>query len=98
MLVKLIQFGIKSLRLGRALDPGFTLTVEPGIYCIPALMDQWRTEKKYEDFINYDALELLRNFSGVRVEEDYLITDTGALLLGKKLPMTVAEVETIRGI
>ena len=96
-LKKSTQFGIKSLRLGRALEPGFTLTVEPGVYCIPALMDQWREEKKYEDFINYDALESLRHFSGVRVEEDYLVTKDGAVLLGKKLPMTIAEVEAIRG-
>ena len=96
-LKKSTQFGIKSLRLGRALEPGFTLTVEPGIYCIPALMDQWRVEKRNEDFINYNKLESLRNFSGIRVEEDYLITNDGAMLLGKKLPMTVAEVEAIRG-
>jgi len=95
-LKKSTQFGIKSLRLGRALEPGFTLTVEPGVYCIPALMDQWKAEKTYEDFINYEALESLRHFSGVRVEEDYLVTNTGALLLGKKLPMTIAEVEAIR--
>ena len=94
---KSTQFGIKSLRLGRNLEPGFTLTVEPGVYCIPALMDQWKAEKKFESFINYEALETLRNFGGIRVEEDFLIINDGAKLLGKKLPMTVAEIEAIRG-
>ena len=95
---KSTQFGMKSLRLGRKLEPGFTLTVEPGVYCIPALMDKWKAEKKFESFINYETLEVLRNFGGIRVEEDFLITSTGSKLLGKKLPMTVAEIEAIRGV
>ncbi len=93
---KSTQFGMKSLRLGRALEPGFTLTVEPGIYCIPHLMDQWKAENKVTNFINYNALEAYRDFSGIRVEEDYLITENGARLLGKKLPITIEEVEAIR--
>ena len=95
-LKKSTQFGMKSLRLGRALEPGFTLTVEPGIYMIPQLMDKWEAENKFTEFINYPALQSYRDFSGIRVEEDYLITETGCRLLGKKLPMTVAEVETVR--
>lgn len=95
-LIKSTQFGMKSLRLGRALEPGFTLTVEPGVYFIPQLIDKWRAEKQFTDFINYDALEKYKDFSGIRVEEDHLITETGARLLGKKMPMTVAEVEAIR--
>ena len=95
-LKKSTLFGMKSLRLGRALEPGFTLTVEPGIYMIPQLMDKWEAENKFTEFINYPALQSYRDFSGIRVEEDYLITETGYRLLGKKLPMTVAEVEAIR--
>jgi Xaa-Pro aminopeptidase len=95
-LKKSTQFGMKSLRLGRALEPGFTLTVEPGIYMIPQLMDQWQAENKFTAFINYPALQAYRDFSGIRVEEDYLITETGSHLLGKKLPITVAEVEAVR--
>lgn len=95
-LKKSTQFGMKSLRLGRALEPGFTLTVEPGIYMIPQLMDKWKGEQKFTSFINYEALDKYRDFSGIRVEEDYLVTDEGCRLLGKKLPMTVDEVETVR--
>lgn len=96
-LKKSTQFGMKSLRLGRALEPGFTLTVEPGIYMIPQLMDKWEAENKFTEFINYNALQNYRDFSGIRVEEDYLVTETGYRLLGKKLPMTVDEVEAVRG-
>jgi Xaa-Pro aminopeptidase len=95
-LKKSTQFGMKSLRLGRALEPGFTLTVEPGIYMIPQLMDKWQAENKFTDFINYPALQAYRGFSGIRVEEDYLVTETGYRLLGKKLPMTITEVEAVR--
>jgi Xaa-Pro aminopeptidase len=95
-LTKSTQFGIKSLRLGKELEAGFTLTVEPGIYLIPQLIDQWKSENKFTEFVNYPALETYRDFSGIRVEEDYLITKEGCRLLGKKLPMTVAEVEAAR--
>ena len=90
------QFGMKSLRLGRALEAGFTLTVEPGIYMIPHLMDLWRTEGKFLEYINYSALEGYRDFGGIRIEEDYLITAEGYRLLGNKMPLTVAELEAVR--
>jgi Xaa-Pro aminopeptidase len=60
------------------------------------LIDSWKAENKFAEFINYAALENYRNFSGIRVEEDYLITENGYRLLGKKLPITVDEVEAVR--
>lgn len=87
------QFGFKSLRLARPLEPGFVFTVEPGIYFIPELMDKWRAEKMFTDFICYDKLDGWKDFSGIRNEEDYLITPTGARRLGKYKPMTIDEVE-----
>lgn len=93
---KSTQFGRKSLRLGRKLEPGFVLTIEPGVYFIPELIDLWRSEKKFMDFINYDKLETYKDFGGIRNEEDYLITDTGARRLGKKIPLTTDEVEALR--
>lgn len=95
-LKKSAQFGMKSLRLGKALETGFALTVEPGVYFIPALMDQWKAAGKFLDFINYDALHAYRNFGGIRIEECYAITDTGARLIGKKLPIELTEVENLR--
>ena len=93
---KSTQFGRKSLRLARPLEPGFVLTIEPGIYFISELIDYWKAEKRFVDFINYDKLETYRDFTGLRNEEDYLITETGARRLGKKIPLTTEEVEALR--
>jgi Xaa-Pro aminopeptidase len=89
-------FGLKSLRLGRELEAGFVLTVEPGIYIIPELIDRWQAEKKYADFINYDVLNNYRDFGGIRIEDNFLITDTGYRQLGKYLPKTLKEIEGLK--
>lgn len=93
---KSTQFGRKSLRLGRELEPGFVLTIEPGVYFIPELIDLWEGQHKFTEFINYDELNKYRTFSGIRNEEDYLITADGARRLGKYKPMTTQEVEALR--
>ena len=72
------------------------MTVEPGIYFIPELIDQWKAEKKHADFINYDKVVTYKDFGGIRNEEDYLITEDGARILGKKIPLTPDEVEALR--
>lgn len=90
------QFGLKSLRLGRKLEPGFVLTIEPGIYFIPQLIDLWKSEKRFEEFLNYDKINQYRDFGGIRNEEDFLITETGHKLLGKPLPKTIEDVENER--
>jgi Xaa-Pro aminopeptidase len=89
-------FGIKSLRLARPLEPGFVATIEPGIYFIPELIDYWKKEKRHIDFLNYDKIEAYKDFSGVRNEEDVLITKDGYRIIGKPKPKTIAEVEAMR--
>ncbi|MCL1672190.1 aminopeptidase P family protein [Elizabethkingia ursingii] len=89
-------FGLKSLRLGKTLESGFVLTVEPGIYMIPELIDIWQAENKNAEFINYDKVNEYRNFGGVRVEDDFLITNEGYRLLGSGLIKTVEEIENYR--
>jgi len=89
------QFGLKSLRYARPLVPGVVLTVEPGIYFIPQLIDKWRKEKKFVEFVNYEKVNQFRNFSGVRIEDDIVVTKTGCKVLGKPIPKTVDEVESV---
>ena len=90
------QFGLASLRMGRRLQEGFVITDEPGCYFIPALIDKWRAENKFTDFLNYDIIDTYKDFGGIRLEDDVLITATGSRFLGKKhIPLTVEEVENI---
>ncbi len=87
------EFGWRSLRLGRALEAGFVVTVEPGVYFIPELINRWKTEKKHSQYINYDMVEKYKAFGGLRIEDDVLVTANGRRVLGKKIPKTINEVE-----
>ncbi len=90
------QFGTSSLRMGRRLQAGFVVTDEPGCYFIPALIDQWRSKKLHAEFLNYDKIETYKDFGGIRLEDDVLITENGCRVLGdKRTPITVEEVENI---
>ena len=93
---KSAQFGLKSLRLAKPLKTRFTVTVEPGIYFNPLLIDLWKAEHKLEEFINYQKVEQYRGFGGIRNEEVYLITETGHKRLGSPKPSSVSEIEALR--
>jgi len=88
------QFGLGYLRLARPLEPGFVLTVEPGVYFIPALIDQWKAEGRHEAFINYAEVEKFRDARGCRIEDDVLVTKSGGRVLGPPIPKTITDVET----
>jgi Xaa-Pro aminopeptidase len=87
------QFGTAYLRLAKKLQPGYVLTIEPGIYFIPALIDQWKGSKMFTEFINYDKVEEYRDFGGIRIEDNVFVTKTGHKVLGKPIPKTVKEIE-----
>lgn len=87
------QFGTAYLRLGRELQSGFVLTVEPGCYFIPELIEQWKKEGTNAEFINFDKVDEYKDFGGIRIEDDILVTETGYRVLGKHIPKTVAEIE-----
>lgn len=90
------QFGLRSLRFGKALQAGHVMTVEPGLYFIPELIDLWQAENKFAAYINYEALAAYRDFGGIRIEDDILITADGNRVLGPAIPKSVAEIERIR--
>ncbi len=90
------QFGLGSLRMGRELQVGHVVSDEPGIYFIPALIEQWKKENKLTQFINYDKVAGYIGFGGIRLEDDLLITENGCRLLGdKRIPITTEEVEAV---
>ncbi len=87
------QFGLKSLRLAKPLETGNVITIEPGIYFIDPLIDAWKRENKFADFINYNQVELYRGTGGIRIEDDVLVTETGVRVLGDPIPKSVKELE-----
>jgi len=89
------QFGLAYLRMAKELQPGHVMTVEPGIYFIPELIDLWKSQKKFAQFINYPKVEKYRRFGGIRIEDNVLVTKNGRQILGKPIPKTVKEVEAL---
>ena len=88
------QFGLAYVRIAKEPEPGYVLTVEPGIYFIPKLIDSWKKDKKFVHFINYDKVHSYKGFGGIRIEDNVLMTGEGCRVLGKQaIPKTVHEVE-----
>jgi Xaa-Pro aminopeptidase len=89
------QFGLAYLRLAKKLEPGYTLTIEPGIYFIPALIEKWENEKRFTDFINYNEIKKWIGFGGIRLEDNVVVTETGSEFISKRLPIHIEEIENL---
>lgn len=89
------QFGLAFLRFALPFKAGHVFTIEPGCYFIPELIEQWKSKRLHTEYINYDKVEKYLDFGGVRIEDDVLITESGHKVLGKPIPKTVKEVESI---
>jgi len=89
------QFGLAYLRFGKEMEPGVVLTVEPGIYFIPELIDLWKKDNKFKEFINYEKVLKHKDFHGIRIEDDVVVTQKGYKVIGKPIPKTVEEVEEL---
>ena len=87
------QFGLNALRLARAHQPGFVVTIEPGIYFIPALIDRWRSEGRLREFVRYETLDRFAGFGGIRIEDDVLVMASGRRVLGPAIPKSADDVE-----
>ena len=89
------EFGISFLRLGKKLENGFCITVEPGIYFIPELFNQWKNEKKHSHLINYDKFNQYMDFGGIRIEDNIHITKNGSENLSSHIPKEIDEIESL---
>ena len=89
------QFGLAALRFARELKSGYVMTAEPGIYFIPALIEQWAAAGRLSSFIDYDEARKYVDFGGIRIEDDVLVTGTGSRVLGPGIPSEIAEIEAI---
>jgi len=89
------QFGLAFLRFALPYKPGHVFTVEPGCYFIPELIEKWKAEKKFSEFINYNKIDTYMSIGGIRIEDNVLITEKGHKILGKSIPKTVKEVESV---
>ena len=95
--VRSTQFGLNALRFARTLKPGYVMTAEPGVYFIPALIEQWAAAGTAAEFIDYDRVRTYSSFGGIRIEDDVLVTDDGSRVLGPPIPKEVDALEALVG-
>jgi Xaa-Pro aminopeptidase len=91
------RFGLKWLRADLPLDVDYVVTIEPGIYLIPALVNDPDRRERFKDAVNWDLVDSLMPFGGIRIEDDVRVTGNGAQVLSHGLPKSIAHIEALRG-
>lgn len=89
------RFGLSFLRLNRPLKPGMVVTIEPGFYQVPAILNDPKNREKYQNVVDWQRLEQFQDVRGIRIEDDILVTDRGAENLTQAIPVTIEDLETI---
>jgi Xaa-Pro aminopeptidase len=89
------QFGLAYLRLGKKLQTGYVITIEPGIYFIPELIRNWQKQQKFDQFIDYSKIASFIEFGGIRIEDDIVVTKDGNRVIGQPIPKSIVDVEQI---
>ena len=93
--VRSSRFGLGFLRLNRVLQEGMLVSVEPGFYQVPAILNNPETRIKYKDCVRWDELEKFADVRGIRIEDDILVTDSGREVLTAQLPTKAWEIENL---
>jgi Xaa-Pro aminopeptidase len=90
------EFGLRFLRLDRDLAPGMAVTIEPGLYLSPSILDDPGLSKKAAGRLDRARLAAFSGVRGIRIEDDVLVTAEGAEVLTAAIPKTPDEVEAAR--
>ena len=89
------RFGLCFLRLNRPLKSGMLVTIEPGFYQVPAILNDPEQRVKYQDIVNWERLEEFGDVRGIRIEDDVLVTEDGCEVLTGGLPTKVEAIEEL---
>jgi Xaa-Pro aminopeptidase len=89
------RFGLGYLRLDRPLQSGMLVTIEPGFYQVPAILENPEFRDRYRDVVNWERLARFKDVRGIRIEDDVSITESGTEVLTAELPTKLESIEAL---